>query len=170
MYVYNWITCYIPENNMTLYINSTSIKLKKFKVEFTHHKIYKVYSSVLLSIPTELCNLTSISLNSRTFLSPQKDKNLSLGFPWWLGGEESACQCRRHRFDPWSEKIPYAPEQLSPCTTTIEPVLWSSGDATAEPMLHGRRSHCNERPVHHDQKRSPHSNEDPTQPKINTFI
>ena len=79
MYVYNWITCYIPENNMTLYINSTSIKLKKFKVEFTHHKIYKVYSSVLLSIPTELCNLTSISLNSRTFLSPQKDT--LWGFP-----------------------------------------------------------------------------------------
>ena len=20
--------------------------------------------------------------------------------PWWLSGKESACQCRRHRFDP----------------------------------------------------------------------
>ena len=25
----------------------------------------------------------------------------------WLSGEESACHCRRHRFDPWSRKIPW---------------------------------------------------------------
>ena len=37
--------------------------------------------------------------------------------------EESACQCRRHRFDAWSGKTPHAAEQLSPCTTTTEPVL-----------------------------------------------
>ena len=43
--------------------------------------------------------------------------------PWWLSGKESACQCRRHRFDPWSGKIPHAVEQISPCTTTIEPLL-----------------------------------------------
>ena len=28
-----------------------------------------------------------------------------------------------HRFEPWSGKIPHAMEQLSPCTTTTEPVL-----------------------------------------------
>ena len=22
------------------------------------------------------------------------------GFPWWLSGKESTCQCRRHGFDP----------------------------------------------------------------------
>ena len=22
------------------------------------------------------------------------------GLPWWLSGKESACKCRRHRFDP----------------------------------------------------------------------
>ena len=27
--------------------------------------------------------------------------------PWWLNGKESACQCRRHKFDPWSGKIPW---------------------------------------------------------------
>ena len=27
-----------------------------------------------------------------------------------------------HGFDPWSGKIPHAEEQLSPCTTAIEPV------------------------------------------------
>ena len=25
----------------------------------------------------------------------------SFGLPRWLSGKESACQCRRHRFDPW---------------------------------------------------------------------
>ena len=25
----------------------------------------------------------------------------------WLGGKESACQCRRHGFDPWIGKIPW---------------------------------------------------------------
>ena len=28
------------------------------------------------------------------------------GIPRWLSGKESACQCRRYRFDPWSRKIP----------------------------------------------------------------
>ena len=50
-------------------------------------------------------------------------KNFFLGLPWWLSGKESACQCRRHGFDPWSGKIPQAMEQRSPCTTTLEPVL-----------------------------------------------
>ena len=36
-------------------------------------------------------------------------------FPWWLSGKESACQCRRHRLDPWSKEIPYAVEPLSLC-------------------------------------------------------
>ena len=39
-----------------------------------------------------------------------------LGLPWWLSGKESACQCRIHRFNPWSGKIPHAVEQLSPCS------------------------------------------------------
>ena len=26
-------------------------------------------------------------------------------FPRWLGGEESACQCRRHGINPWIKKI-----------------------------------------------------------------
>jgi len=32
------------------------------------------------------------------------------GLPWWLSGKESACQCKRLAFDPWSWKIPYAIE------------------------------------------------------------
>ena len=27
------------------------------------------------------------------------------GLPWWLSGKESACQRRRHGFNPWVRKI-----------------------------------------------------------------
>jgi len=53
------------------------------------------------------------------------------GLPWWLSGKESACQCRRHQFDPWSGKIPHATEQLSPCATTT--ALQNPGAITTEP-------------------------------------
>ena len=57
------------------------------------------------------------------FFSESKVFNFSRnGLPWWLSGKESTCQCRRH-----GSQIPYpnAVERLSPCATTIEPVLWS---------------------------------------------
>ena len=60
------------------------------------------------------------------FLGIYLDKTIikkdTWGFPWWLSGQESACQCRRHGFDSLPEKIPHAVEQLSLCATTIEPV------------------------------------------------
>ena len=57
--------------------------------------------------------------------------NNNLGFP---GGPviESALQCRGHRFDPWSGKIPRAMEQLSSHTTTTDPVLQSLRTAATE--------------------------------------
>ena len=30
---------------------------------------------------------------------------LFASIPWWFSGKESACQCRRRRFDPWVRKI-----------------------------------------------------------------
>ena len=32
--------------------------------------------------------------------------NGTWGLPWWLSAEETACQCRKHRFDTWVKKIP----------------------------------------------------------------
>ena len=46
-----------------------------------------------------------------------------IGLPWWLSGKESACQCRRHGFGPWSGKIPQAMEQLRSCARTSGSVL-----------------------------------------------
>ena len=49
-------------------------------------------------------------------------------------GKESACQWRRHAFNPWSRKILHTVEQLNPCVTTMEPVVWSWGTTAIETM------------------------------------
>ena len=47
-----------------------------------------------------------------------------IGLPWWPGGKESTCQCRRCAFDPWSGKIPWRREwQPTPVFLPGEP--WS---------------------------------------------
>ena len=42
--------------------------------------------------------------------------------PWWHSGYPT-CQCRGPEFEPLSQKIPRATEQLSLCATTTEPLL-----------------------------------------------
>ena len=62
---------------------------------------------------------------------PLKNKWTSLVVQWL-----------RHRFNPWSGKIPYAMEQLSPCPTTTEPAChnyWSP--STLEPTCHNYWAH-----------------------------
>ena len=75
-------------------------------------------------------------------------KNSWIGLPWWRSGWESACQCRGHGFEPWSEKIPHATEQLGPWDTTAEP-------ARLEPVLRNKRGRNSERPVHCDEEWPP---------------
>ena len=62
----------------------------------------------------------------------EQSKIQKTGLSRWSSGKESACHCRRHRFNPWSRKIPHASEQLSPSATTTEPVLWSPQATTTE--------------------------------------
>ena len=89
----------------------------------------------------------------------------NMGLPWWYSGLDSTCQCRGHRFNPWSEMIPHATEQLSPCATTAEPLLQGLQATTTEalepyhlhtallkpmclePVFHNKRSHCSEKPM-----------------------
>ena len=54
-------------------------------------------------------------LSGRRGNNKKDKKSIVKGFP---GGAMQGTW-----FEPWSGKIPHAAEQLSPCTTTIEPVL-----------------------------------------------
>ena len=72
----------------------------------------------------------------------------NMGLPSWRSSWESACQCRGHRFEPWSGKIPHATEQLGPWATTTEP-------ARLEPVLRNKRGCNSERPAHRDEERPP---------------
>ena len=92
--------------------------------------------------------------NGICFLSSQLHVNIDwkndLGLPWWCSGWESACQCRGHRFEPWSGKVPHAADQLGPWATITEP-------ARLEPVLRNKRGRDSERPAHRDEEwpRSP---------------
>ena len=59
------------------------------------------------------------------FLGKEEKRFLRVaeGLPRWLGGKGSTCQFGSLRFDPWFGWIPYARGQISPCATTVLPVL-----------------------------------------------
>ena len=59
----------------------------------SHEGKYKFYSLSIFTERNSTIILTGITLN--------------LGLPSWLSGKESACQCRRCRFNPWVRKIPW---------------------------------------------------------------
>ena len=63
-----------------------------------------------------------LSYSSSTKLIDCRYKELKLGLPWWLGGKESTCQCRKCGVNPWSRKIPHAAQRLSLCAVTTEHV------------------------------------------------
>ena len=55
------------------------------------------------------CHLWGHTESDTTEVTYQKEQQLLIlevycnteGLPRWLSGKESACQCRRYRFDPW---------------------------------------------------------------------
>ena len=67
--------------------------------------------------------LTMVYYLPMVYSTKHKSLLKRVGFPSWLSGKESTCQCRRQRFYPWSRKILLSVEQLRPCSTTAEPVL-----------------------------------------------
>ena len=86
---------------------------------------------------------------ARTWNNPcAHQKTIGLGLPWWHSGWESACQCKRHGFEPWSGNIPHAAAQLGPWATTTEP-------ARLEPVLRNKRGRNSERPAHRNEEWPP---------------
>ena len=109
------------------------------------------------------------------------------GLPWWLSGKESACQCRRHTFDPWSRRIPPAVEQqshnsracaLEPRNNTKPTCCNYWNPHTLEPCSATReatavRSLCTATKsgsCSPQLEKSPRSSRDPAQPEINKSI
>ena len=82
---------------------------------------YRFYFSIAKNVFQVRWRRKSKTSKNMAFL---KTKNQCLGLSSWLSGKEPTCQCRRHRFHPWSRKIPYAEKQPSPCITT-EPLFCS---------------------------------------------
>ena len=67
-------------------------------------------------------------------------------FPGGAVVKISTCQCRGHRFDIYSRKIPHAAEQLSPCATATEPALQSPRSTTTEACALRARAPQQEKP------------------------
>ena len=111
-------------------------------------------------------SLVMLSPLLKTLMSNCSKEFTRRGLPWWLNGKEPACQCRRQGFNPWSGKIAHAAEQLSPCTTTTEPVsraqelqLLSPRAATAETHEPSACAQQQEKPLQWETQpeSSPHS-------------
>ena len=45
---------------------------------------------------------------------------IACGLPTWFSGKESACQYRRHGFNPWVEKIPWRRKWQPPLVFLLE--------------------------------------------------
>ena len=90
-----------------------------------------------------------------TFLN-MKVKKLCPGLPWWLTSKESACQCRGHRFHPWSGKISDDSEQWSPGATATEARAPGVRDLQHEkaPWWDPRVPQLERSPTHHNQRRT----------------
>ena len=78
---------------------------------FERPSVFKFCVSILYCFTSYLPNLLCVlSLPSLAFkywsISLTRSRYFSLGLPWWLKGKESACKCRRHRFNPWSGRSP----------------------------------------------------------------
>ena len=87
----------------------------------------------------------------------------------WLSSKESACQCRRHRLNPWSWEIPHVAEQPGPgpqlsslCSGAPERQLLKP----AHPRAHAlqQASHRSKKPVHRNYKK-PTRQRRPSTPK-----
>ena len=69
--------------------------------------ISNLFISYLLALPQKICVLIGVYQSQCVFfffflfLLPHY-----LGLPQWVSGQESTCQCRRCKFDPWVRKIP----------------------------------------------------------------
>ena len=146
--------CTLESYTSMFHINSAQTRKESSRnyilVTFSPRNVWAVRSMVS-ELPKTLGTQVSMLTGSH---HPENLQKRPQGLPWWLSGKESTCRCERDGYDLWSLKTPQAKGQLSPCTATtdaLEPRShnhWSL--CTLEPMLLDKRSHWNEKPVHHN--------------------
>ena len=117
-------------------------------VLFHFLKVFFFFFSCIQLLPILWINCMSIKY--------EFEENNKCGFPG-VSSKESACQCRRHGFDPGSGKIPYGRMAAEP----VRPDYWAH---VLEPRRHNcgamcpracplcKGSHCGEKPSHHERK------------------
>ena len=108
------------------------------------HK-FLCYRNKLLINKNVLIVMVPILINKDVFKPSYNDLKFAVwGLPCCVSGKEFTCQCRRHRFDPWSTKIPHAAEHNSWVQEPGNHDYWSP--YALEPVLPNKRSHRNEKP------------------------
>ena len=99
--------------------------------------------------------------NSKPLVCKISSEKKMLDLTWWSSSKESACQCRGHRFHPWSRKIGRA----------AKPSCHSHwGLHTLEPVLCNERSHHDGQPELHKLERACEQQQTPSAAKINKQI
>ena len=130
VYLRNWLVCYWLLSSQFASVihkdlSSCPISLSVLS-QFGLNKLYSntdchLMSSIYFHLHSfEMYLLSFTTCSFKMFIH---------GLCWWYSRWVSACQCRRHRFNPWSGKIPHAEEQLKPICYTY----WTH---TREPMSH----------------------------------
>ena len=68
-----------------------------------------------------------MKVNKNTRLYAQLDHNYTMErlLPWWLSGKESACQCRRRRFDPCGWEDPLEKEMATHSNVLVWEISWT---------------------------------------------
>ena len=75
--------------------------------------IFQGLTTCITSLPSPAVYFESFTTSGHLLQCSEKDGwnsdqlILPVGLPWWLSGKESACQCKRHSFNPWVGKIPW---------------------------------------------------------------
>ena len=106
--------------------------LKKLKIELPYDpaiSLWDIYpeKTIIQKEPCTKMFIAALFTIASTWMQPKCPSTYEWIKMWhraslvaqWL----RACQCRRHRPEPWAGKIPHASEQPSPSATTTEPVL-----------------------------------------------
>mgnify|MGYP006996420596 CR=1 FL=1 len=133
-----WTESKLPKHLSWQHLNTKEPSWKTFLPTLNHSDFSLELTSYL--VLKELLNMGKETLKRKAKTLYYMDPMLIIELPLWVSDKEFSCQCRRHGFNLWSEKIPRATEQVSPRATTTEPL-------SLEPVLHNKKSQHNEKTI-----------------------